>query len=464
MADPREVFDDALSHLDFLQSDDFEGQYFDRKEVRVETRNQINTLKESIRRCISAFANSNRAGGLLVLGIADDGTLTGTQHVDEQTMNGLLQALHDLDNHATEMQVVDAPVLEGKRLHLFYTHWTQDAICETRADFPRAWSRVGAQSLPLRPFLRNRLQRDKGLIDFETFYCCPYRAEDLDKDVLEEFKAAFLAERAAQFDYSTEEFLLNIGAIMTHEGGYAFTNAGYLFFADYPRRRLPSAFVRVLRFEVPVEEWQNRGATTYDKDFDGPLPTLIRKLRTFFRDSALFRTIIRRSDNGGFIEDPEYPLFVLDEAVVNAAIHRDYGATTPIHYIAYKNGLVVKNPGSIPQDVPRRFSLADTQLPSVLRNSRIVAWMRLMKDERGEPLVRALSEGTRKMREEMEKLGLPPPVYETDADTTLTLYNQFEERLVPHAYINAARGKPPQRRGQRTNAMRVIGERMARMD
>ena len=81
-----------------------------------------------------------------------------------------------------------------------------------------------------------------------------------------------------------------------------------------------------------------------------------------------------------------------------------------------------------------------------------------MKDERGEPLVRALSEGTRKMREEMEKLGLPPPVYETDADTTLTLYNQFEERLVPHAYINAARGKPPQRRGQLTNAMRVIGE------
>ena len=116
MADPREVFDDALSHLDFLQSDDFEGQYFDRKEVRVETRNQINTLKESIRRCISAFANSNRAGGLLVLGIADDGTLTGTQHVDEQTMNGLLQALHDLDNHATEMQVVDAPVLEGKAI------------------------------------------------------------------------------------------------------------------------------------------------------------------------------------------------------------------------------------------------------------------------------------------------------------------------------------------------------------
>ncbi len=464
MADPREIFDAPLSHLDFLQSADFEGQYFERKEIRIETRNQINALKERIRRCISSFANSNRAGGLLVLGIADDGTLTGTQHVDEQTMNGILQALHDLDNHATEMQVVDVPVSEGNRLHLFYTYWTPDAICETRADFPRSWCRVGAQSLPLRPFLRDRLQRDKGVIDFETLPCGPYHPEELDKDVLEEFKSIFLAERGAQFDYSTEELLLNIGAITRRDGGYAFTNAGYLFFADYPRRRLASAFVRVLRFEVPVGEARNRGATTFDKDFDGPLPTLIRKLRTFFRDSALFRTIIRRSDNAGFIEDPEYPLFVLDEALVNAAIHKDYGATNPIHYIAYKDGLVVTNPGSIPQEVPRHFSLADVELPSVLRNSIIAEWMRLMKDERGEPLVRALSEGTRKMRQEMEKLGLPPPIYETDADTTVTFYNRFEERLVPHAYINAARAKPsPQRRGQLPDAMRVIGERMARM-
>ncbi len=56
-----------------------------------------------------------------------------------------------------------------------------------------------------------------------------------------------------------------------------------------------------------------------------------------------------------------------------------------------------------------------------------------MKDERGEPLVRALSEGTRKMRQEMENLSLSAPNHETAQRTSVTLYNHFEERLAPHA-------------------------------
>ena len=270
---------------------------------------------------------------------------------------------------------------------------------------------------------------------FEMSYCCPYDPDELDKEVVEEFKSVFLETRGAQYEYSTEAFLLNIDAIRQIEGEKcAFTNAGYLFFASYPRRLFPSAYVRVLRFEVDVEESGTRGATTFDKDFDGALPNIIRKLRTFFRDSAIFRTMIRRSSNGGFIEDPEYPLLAVDEAVLNAVIHRDYGVNSAIHCIAYRNGLVVENPGGIPQEVPRHFSLADTVLSSVLRNQKIVDWMRFMKDERGEPLVRALKEGTRRMRQEMESLGLPAPHYNTDRDTSVTLYNRFEERLEPHAY------------------------------
>ena len=466
MPTPKEIFDNPLQHLDFLQSDDFEGQLFDRKEIRVDTRNQIHTLKAGIVECLSAFANSNRAGGLLVLGIADDGTLKGTQHVNEQMMNNILQVMRDLTNHATQTQDVNLPNSGGKRLHLLYTPWTPDAICETVADFPKAWKRVGAQCLPLRRIDDDQLRRDKRVIDFEQSYCGPYKVADLDESVVEEFKRAFLEVRGAQYDYSTEEILLNIGAIMEREPGeYAFTKAGYLFFASYPRKYLPGAFVRVLRFEVDVKESRNRGATTFDKDFDGALPNIIRKLRIFFRDSAIFRTIIRRSTHGGFVEDPEYPLLAIDEALVNAVIHKDYGFSEAVHCIAYRDGFVVVNPGSIPQEVPQHFSLADTVLNSVLRNPRIVEWMQLMKDERGEPLVRALSEGTRKMRQEMESLGLPAPDYQTARDTTVTLYNRFSERLAPHAaYTTKPKQDMPPEPGSIKKVLRSIGERLAKME
>ncbi len=434
MPTPKEVFDNPRQYLDFLQSDDFEGQYFERKEVRIDTNNQINTLKDKIRQCISAFANSNRAGGLLILGIADDGIIKGTQHIDEQTINGILQVARDLSNHATQLEEVVLPNSE-KKVHLLYTPWTPNGVCETFADFPKAWKRFGAQCLPLTEQDREQLKRDKRIVDFETAYCCPYNPNELDKAVVEAFKSVFLETRDAQYEYSTEAFLLNIDAIRQIAGEEcAFTNAGYLFFASNPRKHFPSAYVRVLRFEVDVEESGVRGATTFDKVFDGALPNVIRKLRTFFRDSALFRTMIRRSSNGGFIEDPEYPLVAVDEAVLNAVIHRDYAVNSGIHCIAYRNGLVVENPGGILQEVPQHFSLADTVLSSVLRNQKIVEWMRFMKDERGEPLVRALSEGTRKMRREMENLGLPAPNYETAQRTSVTLYNHFEERLAPHAY------------------------------
>ena len=465
MPTPKEVFDNPLQYLDFLKSADFEGQYFERKEVRIDTSNQINTLKDKIKQCISAFANSNRAGGLLILGIADDGTIKGTQHIDEQTLNGILQVARDLSNHATQLEEVVLPNSDKKKIHLLYTSWSPNGICETFADFPKTWKRFGAQCLPLTEQYREQLKRDKKIIDFETSYCCPYDPDELDKEVVEEFKSVFLETRDAQYEYSTEAFLLNIDAIRQVEGEKcAFTNAGYLFFASYPRKHFPSAYVRVLRFEVDVEESGARGATTFDKEFNGALPNIIRKLRTFFRDSALFRTMIRRSSNGGFIEDPEYPLLAVDEAVVNAVIHKDYGINAPIHCIAYRNGLVVENPGGILQEVPRHFSLADTVLSSVLRNQKIVDWMRFMKDERGEPLVRALSEGTRKMRQEMENLGLPAPDYETAQRTSVTLYNHFEERLAPHAaYTTTPKPETPPEQGSVKKALRSIGERLAKI-
>ena len=435
MPTPKEVFDNPLQYLDFLQSVDFERQYFDRKEAWTTSKNQISTLKNNIKECISAFANWNKAGGLLVLGIADNGTLKGTQHVDEQTINNILQVVRDLRNHATQTQDVELPRSGGKRLHFLYTPWTSNAICETITDFPKAWKRVGAQCLALTEQDREQLKRDKRIVDFEMSYCCPYDPEELEMGVVEEFKKAFLEERGSQYGHSTEAILYYVGALIKDEenGKYAFTNAGYLFFASNPRKRFEGAFVRLLRYDVRSEELRNRGGMTLDKDFDGPLPNIIRNLRVFLKGSALFRTLSKRNPDGGFTDELEYPFITVDEALVNAIVHREYAVTTPISCTVFRDKLEVRNPGHIPQQVPKEFSLDETILNHVPRNPKIVGWMRLMKDERGSIFVQGLREGTTTMRKEMENLELPAPHYYTDQYTAVTLHSKFDERLEKYA-------------------------------
>lgn len=85
---PRQIFDDSSAYWAFLRQDsddDFEGQHFDRKEagqagagVAALNRRQMDGIRNHIKETISAFANRNVEGGLLVLGIAGDGSVKGT--------------------------------------------------------------------------------------------------------------------------------------------------------------------------------------------------------------------------------------------------------------------------------------------------------------------------------------------------------------------------------------------------
>lgn len=456
MPTPKDVFDNPLQYLDFLQSDKFEGQYFERNEVRLE-KNQIRELKDSIKPCLSAFANTNEEGGLVVLGIANDGIIKGTQHVDEQKINEILQVRESLKNHVTDSKQVYLQDPDKNQLYLFYTQWAPSAICETTEANPKAWKRVGPQNRPMTEQERDQLKRNKRIVDFENSYCCPYNPNELDEGVVEEFKEAFLETRGSQYGHSTEEILYQEGALIKEEENdkYAFTNAGYLFFASNPRKRFTNAFVKVLKYDICDEGLANKADTILDRDFDGALPNVIRNLRAFLKDSILFQNL----------DEPEYPSIAVDEALVNAVIHRDYTVNAPIRCTAYKDKLVMENPGGILQTVSLHFDLADTVLDSVLRNPRLVEWMRLMKNEHGGPMVRALSEGTRKMRQEMEILGLPAPSYETAQRTTVTLYNRFEERLEPHASYATNTPKPDTVNEPRNmkKVLRSIGERLTKI-
>ncbi len=450
---PRAVYDDPARHWDFLtrpSDDDFEGQHFDRKEAGQRTsearrlEKQLKRLRDGIAETVSAFANSNVEGGLLVIGIASNGAVEGVNHLTERQKNSLTDIGSLLHFQAAEakLHVCTDSAGQSNAICLIYTPYADSGICETPGSAPKAWERRGPQNVPVTLEMRERLRDRKNLSNFENAFCCPYDPTDLSNDVLAEFRKVFLPE--AVKDFSDERLLYEAGALIRRDGEYWFTNAGLLFFGSNPQRVLPASHVRLLRFGAISGDFAKRGLPTFDQKFTGPVTKQIREARTFFRESAFFKRYQKRREAGGFAEEPEFPPTVIDEAIVNAVAHRDYRTAIPIECEAYADAFVVKNPGRMTQrdaDLPSRFSLADVVLDSMPRNPKILEWLKLMRDPRGAAYVQAISEGTKQMVTAMEDLGLPAPSFRLASNETLIkIESKAEEREA--AILAANEDKP----------------------
>lgn len=443
MPKPREVFDSPSTFWNFITCEtdnDFEGQFFDRKELplagsdgSVKTNHLREFISEKVAKTISSFANSNPEGGLLVLGVSRNGQVKGIGHLSDEQRQMLVDSAAALRGHSAIVRAHDCDDSTGvaRKIVLIYVPSSQDCICETNDSSPKFWLRTDNKNIPGNDRMREQLRRDKGILVFESQLCCQLRIPEVDNGVFSEFQQAVFHGECSEA--SIESVLFNSGAVDYDDNGRAFfTNAGCLFFSHNPQRVLSHARIRLLRFEVNIEDEDRRGAPTFDKSFTGSMSQQIRDVRKFLKESAYFRNLPQRNPEGGFSDDPEYPFQAVDEAVVNALVHRDYGIPLPVECEAYLNGFKIKNPGRILQrnyDVPSHFSLRDFQLSHLPRNPKLLEWLKLMKDERGRQFVKAVSEGTKSMRREMEIAKLPAPTYTTsDTQTQVELLNNERER------------------------------------
>lgn len=442
MPTPHEVFDNPIAHWAFIIAPvdtDFEGQFFDRKEagrpapgMAVLSSGQMNQLMDQVRETVSAFANINKIGGLLVVGISKTGEVKGINHLNDEQRSRLTNIAALLRNQAVQTKFVACQDAAStpRTICLFFVPYMPQAICETLENSPRAWERSGSQNIIINQHRREQIMRDKRVVDFEQMYCGPFDSAEIDTGILEEFRQGRLT--TTDGDLPSERLLHQAGAIIKDglQGDRLFTKAGFLFFAANPQRLLPKAYIRLLRFDTLLAG--PRSLPTLDKTFDGPIAKQIKDMRVFIRESGFFKTYQRRNPGGGFSEEPEFPFIAVDEAIVNAVAHRDYAVDLPIECAYYRDAFVVKNPGRVLQrnhDVPEHFSLDNIELDHQPRNAHLTEWLRTMRGPQGSPFIQALAEGTRRMRQEMELLGLPAPVYDVSpAQTRVTLYSKAPER------------------------------------
>lgn len=381
-----------------------ENQYFDRKSARKDDR--------EIAKHISAFANA--AGGKLVVGIEDNGEVTGFRR------NGA----RDIENfeRAALATCTPTPIVHRERISVVNSSGEDDTVLVL--DIEPSTSHSVARMSDGDVFLRqndksvklNReqviaLEFDKGQRIFEDELVKDSSIDDVDHEVLDRYKEILGTEVSDEQVLRSRRFMRD-GKL---------TVAGALLFAQDPSVMMPQARVRILRYDGVKMETGERLNITKERCFCGPLPKVIQGAYELI--SSMLREFQFLGPDGKFQTVPEYPEFAWFEGLVNAVTHRDYSFRGDyIRISMFDDRMEIISPGALPNIV----TLDNMRTTRYSRNPRIARTL----DEFG--WVRELNEGVQRIYTEMQNSLLGDPVYSEPGKTKvqLTLENNIVARTV----------------------------------
>jgi len=381
----------------FLHQD--EGQHFDRKSLfhgppDAKKQRDRRAVRDEVARYVAAFANAE--GGVLILGIEDDHTLSG-----HQLPPAALQTLLAVPQARCEPPLPPGFVVPHDGCPLRMGDQTVDS----------SESKILALKL-------------QGLVESHESRPSALKLADLNSELLAQ------ARRGAGLDFlSDADYLLKRKLADRRGSELVLRQAAELLFARLGPDH-PNAGVRVFR----VVGTERRLGATHNVEvrprIEGNLPEVWQEAVSVI--GGLMRQPSRLVGNR-FQAVSEYPRFSWQEALLNAIAHRDYSVQgNGIEVWLFDDRMEVVSPGGL---------LPELNLQELLRRKRVHCSRnpRLMRTLVDLGLTRDQGEGIPRMFAEMEDAFLPAPRIEPTArnvsvvlgnTTTLTEADRsFVERL-----------------------------------
>lgn len=305
-------------------------------------------------------AFSNFEGGMVLLGVEDDGTITGLtrERLEEWVMTAcrdkirpaIIPFFETLRNVESGKDVAIVRVPRGVDVH---SQWHNNRNIY--------YIRVGTQSREPTPQELSRLFQQRGTFRADLRPISGATIIDLDRRRLSEYFGRIRQQDVPdKTDGAAWQTLLVNTEIMVEEG---VSLSGMLLFGTTPNRFLPQAGIDAVAFPgtekdyAAKERMALRGPMTPLMDQDGNLleAGLVDQALAFVRRNTPMTTSL--DDGGRRAERPTYPVEAVREAVVNALIHRDYLlAHTDIELAIYQDRLEIISPGKLPNGItPERM-------------------------------------------------------------------------------------------------------------
>lgn len=304
-------------------------------------------------------AFSNLGGGLVLLGVEDDGNLSDLTrpNLEEWVMTTCRDKIRPAI--IPFFEVVRA-VEPGKDVAIVRVTRGFDVHSVWHSNSNRYYIRVGTQSREATPEELARLFQQRGSVRVELRPVSGATLADLDRRRLRDYFGRIRQQEVPpDGDEAAWRTLLVNTEVMTEEG---VTVGGILLFSKAPNRFLPQAGIDAAAFPGTEKDYAARERAA----LRGPMTPL------FGADGALVENglveqgldfvhrntpVVATLDNGRRMERPAYPPEVLREGIVNAIIHRDYLlSSTDIELVSYSNRLEIISPGRLPNGItPERM-------------------------------------------------------------------------------------------------------------
>ncbi|MBR3767821.1 MAG: putative DNA binding domain-containing protein [Clostridia bacterium] len=371
-----------------------ESQFFDRKSARLATKDFAHQL--------SAFANAS--GGLVVIGIENDGIITGVSNEQENNFRksafDYLQVLPEY-----KIETVSCVLNTGERGNILLFHILSSSNEIIKLKNGDAYLRVGDSSRKLNSEQLMALEYSKGIKSYESRIVEDASLNDLDQNLIQQYIDILNPSVS-----STTDILKSRGLIKEKDGQYAITVAAILLFGKTPGQFLPGARVRFLRYEGVVAEVGSNFNLIKDVTIEQPLHQLLVDTQKLIESQM--REFQQLGRDGVFKKIPEYPAFAWLEGLVNAVAHRDYSLQGDyIRITMFDDRIEFSSPGKLPSIV----TIDNIQNTRFSRNPMIT---RVLSDF---GWVRELNEGVKRIYADMKSFFLNPPVFSEPNGNTVKL-------------------------------------------
>lgn len=344
-------------------------------------------------------AMANASGGVLLIGVGDDGAVLGAKPRHGKTTDPIkLQAAifnNTVPSINTRIALMDHP--EGQVIAIEVDPYPEPCATTAGKSLRRTLGGDGKpQTVAYYPRDHRSRRVDLGLLDFSAQPLQGTTLADLDPLEFERLRQTITRLRGDRslLDLSDEELAKALRLVETQDSGPVPNIAGLLLLGreEVLRHVLPT-------HEVHFQVLDAQQQVKVNDVFHGPLLQTLEHLEARFtaRNSeqevtvGLFRLPI-----------PDYSLVGFREAVNNAVLHRDFSQMQAVYVQWQPDHLLITNPGGFPSGVTLENLLVHEPKP---RNPRLAeAFKRI-------GLVEQTGRGVDKIFLEQLRYGRPVPDY-----------------------------------------------------